>query len=351
MSDFKELEALPLIEDEGTGARFLIYNTEKGVKAELRFQDEQPWFTQAQLAEIFGVDVRTANDHISNFLSSGELDASTIRKFRIVRKEGGRQVEREIIHYSLDVALYVGYRVNSNQGVLFRRWATQVLMQYAVKGFVIDKERLKDPEDYGRIQELRRIIAEIRASDVNSYAELRQICSFAIDYDGKSAEWQDFYKRMRAKLYWAVTSHTPSMIMAERANADAPNMGLQSWSGDRIVQKDATSPASFLTEAEFRELNGVTVILLDVFSDQADMGKLTSMKEAETLFDNQLRLLNRSILTHGGNVSSDKAEAHAKAEYKMFDGKRKAERLGIEVQAYLELKAQGKALPKSRKKR
>jgi hypothetical protein len=251
----KELEPLSLLEDEA-GAQFLIYNTDKGVKTELRFVEEQPWFTQSQLAQIFGVSVPTVNERISKFFADAELDDSVIRKFRITAKNGKSY---NVQHYALDVAFYAGYRVNSKQGILFRRWATDALMQYAVKGFVIDKKRLKDPGNYNRVQELRRVIAEIRASDINYYGELRQICSFAKDYDGKSQEWQDFYKRLRAKLYWAVTSRTPSMIMAERANADAPNMGLQSWAGDGIVQKDATSPMSFLAEAEYRELNGLTL--------------------------------------------------------------------------------------------
>jgi hypothetical protein len=343
----KEFEPLPLLEDE-TGAQFLIYNTDRGVQAELRFADAQPWFTQAQLAHVFGVDVRTVSEHVQNFLKNGELGDSVIRKFRITAADGKSY---DVRHYALDVAFYAGYRVNSKEGILFRRWATQVLLQYAVKGFAVHKERLKAPGEHGRIQELRRIIAEIRASDVNFYGELREICAMARDYDAKSPEWQDFYKRMRAKLYWAVVSRTPSMLLAERANAESANMGLQSWAGSRILQKDATSPFNYLAEAEYRELNNVAVILLDVFSDQADMGKLTSMKEAGELFDNQVKLLSRPVLKHGGTVSSDDAEAHAKAEYRKFDGKRKAESLDMELKAYLELKAEGKALPRTRKKR
>ena len=141
------------------------------------------------------------------------------------------------------------------------------------------------------------------------------------------------------------------MLMAERADAGSPDMGLQSWAGDRILQKDATSAVRYLAEPEYRELNNLTVILLDVFSDQADLGKLTSMKEAEQLFERQLALLSRPVLKHGGGISSEDAEAHAKAEYKKFDDRRKAENLGIELQAYLELKAAGKALPKAKKKK
>jgi hypothetical protein len=220
----KELEPLSLFEDK-SGAQFLIYNTDNGAQTELRFCEENPWLTQSQLAQIFGVSVPTVNEHISKFIADGELDEAVIRKFRITAKDGKSY---NVQHYALDVAFYVGYRVNSKQGILFRRWATQVLLQYAIKGFVVNKERLKDPEDYGRVQELRRIIAEIRASDVNFYGELRQICAMAKDCDAKSPAWHSFYKQMRARLYWAVVSRTPSMLMVERADANAPNMGLQS---------------------------------------------------------------------------------------------------------------------------
>jgi hypothetical protein len=347
MSANQALEPLRVFENR-EGAQFIVYNTDKGAQVELRFEDEEPWVTQAQMAQIFGVDLRTANEHVQNFLKDGELDDSVIRKFRITAADGKSY---NTLHYGLDAVLYVGFRVNSNEGKLFRRWNAKVLRQYLLKGFVIDKERLKHPDDYGRVQELRRIIAEIRASDINMYGELKSICKFAKDYDPKSEEWQDFYAHMRAKLYWAVTSKTPSMIIAERADATAPNMGLQSWRGDEIIQKDATSAPSYLTETEFRELNNVTVILLDVFSDQADLGRLTSMKEAEKLFDDQLKLLRRPVLTHGGNVSSKQAEEIGKAEYKRFNAARREARLRHETNAYLELKATTKALPKPKTKK
>ena len=350
MSNASELQPLSLIEDAETGDRFVLYVRSGGTNLELRFEGDEPWATQRQMADLFGVTQQNIAYHIQEILKSGELDdVESVHKEILYTATDEKRYRTKA--YGLDMILSVGHRVNSKEGVMFRRWSRQIERQYLLKGFVVDSRRLKDPGNYDRVQELRHIIAEIRSSDINYYGELRQICSFAKDYDGKSQEWQDFYKRMRAKLYWAVTSRTPSMIMAERANAELPDMGLRSWSGDQITQRDATSPVSFLSEAEFRELNSLTVILLDVFSDQADIGKLTSMKEAEELFDNQLRLLKRSVLKHGGNISSEKAEAYAKVEYKKFDAKRKAERLGIEVQAYLELKAQGKALPKAKRKK
>ncbi|WP_088347826.1 MULTISPECIES: RhuM family protein [Rhodomicrobium] len=339
-------EPVEILEDADTGDRFLVYGTAQGVELELRFDAAEPWFSQSQLAQIFGVSVPSVNEHIGRFLADGELDEAVIRNFRITASDGKSYAVK---HYGLDVAFYVGYRVNSREGVLFRRWATQVLTRFATKGFLVHTRRLKDAENFDRIKQLREIIAEIRASDVNLYGELGQICSFCQDYDPKSQTWRDFYARMRAKLYWAVTSQTPSMLMAERANSDAPNMGLQSWAAEDIRQSDALSAASYLSEREFRELNSVTVILLDVFADQAELGRLTTMAAAESLFEKQLKLLGRSILTHGGNVSRAAADDRAKSEYQKFDAKRKAEHLFTELDALKELKNQAKDLPKTRK--
>ena len=158
----KDKPAIPLsvIEDATTGNRFVTYTTSKGVTHELQFDGEEPWFTQKDLAEMFGVDVRTVNEHIQSFRQAGELDDSTIRDFRIVRQEGNRTVERPIEHYGLDVAFYVGYRVNSTEGKLFRRWATQMLVQLATKGFVVNKRQLRGDTD--RLAELRKIITDLR---------------------------------------------------------------------------------------------------------------------------------------------------------------------------------------------
>lgn len=158
-------EPVHLVEDEATGDPILLYGTDDGVRLELRFDGSDLWMSQAQMAELFGLDVRTVNEHLSNVYREGELDeAATIRNFRIVRLEGGRQVSREINHYNLDAIISVGYRVSSKQGTLFRKWATAVLVQFATKGFVIDSPRLKSPQEHDRVAELREIIRDIRAS-------------------------------------------------------------------------------------------------------------------------------------------------------------------------------------------
>lgn len=342
MSKNEELKPVCLVEDEATGARFLLYTMPNEVVAELRFEDDQPWFTQAQLAEIFGVDVRTANEHVQKFLADGELNDSVIRKFRITATDGKSY---NVQHYALDVAFYVGYRVNSAQGILFRRWATQVLLQYATKGFVIDVRRLKEPESVDRVRELREIIRDIRASEANMYAELRRICSLCQDYDPKSDAAREFHQRMQAKLFYAVTSKTPSMIIMERADASKPNMGLATWPKADIRQSDALIAKGYLVEIELGELNRLTVILLDIFEDQLAIGKLTLMREATELLDAQLMGLRRAVLTRGGSVAHKDAEAHAKREYKKFDAQRRLQRKASADAELAELRKTGASLP------
>lgn len=343
---------LHLVNDNETGDRLLIYATEAGADVQLRVTEGTFWATQAQMAAMFGVDRRTINEHLSNIFNCGELDeAATCRKFRQVRLEGAREVTREIPLYNLNALISVGYRVGSKQGTLFRIWATDKLLRYLTKGFVIDAVRLKAPDEHDRVAELREIIRDIRASEANVYAELRRICAMCQDYDPKSPQSRRFYATMQAKLYWAVVSGTPSMVLADRADASEPNMGLQTWPKPEIRQADATNAKNYLAGAELRELNRLTTILLDIFDDQLEIGKLTLMSEADTLLEAQLANLNRVVLRNGGSVSHDTAEAHAKAEYAKFDSARR-ERRRLEAQeALAAVKSSAQHLPKPRRTR
>jgi hypothetical protein len=336
-----------LFEDATTGDRFLIYGTERGVRVELRYDGDTLWMTQAQIANLFGVERSVVTKHLANIYEEGELDPSaTSAKIALVRREGARDVTRHIDHYNLDAVISVGYRVSSKQATLFRRWATSKLVQFATKGFVIDAERLKEPGNQDRIAELRETIRDIRAAEANVYAELRRICAMCQDYDPKSEAAREFYGRMQAKLFWAVTNRTPSMLMRERLSADKPNMGLQTWDKAEITQLDATTAKNALGPTEIRELNRLTTILLDIFEDQTDIGRLTLMSEATALMDAQLRNLNRQVLNHGGNVSRDDAIAHAKAVYKRFDAARRAKRAADQLAELAALKAADRTLPK-----
>lgn len=210
-----ENQPVKLVEDEDTGDRFLVYGTEKGMRLDIQFQGDQLWMTQAQIAQLFGREVSSISRHINNIFEEQELDEQTsLQKVQ-------RSIGRPVVIYSLDVIISVGYRVSSKQATVFRRWATQTLVQFATKGFVIDQVRLKQPDNADRIRELRDIIRDIRSEEANVYAELRKICTMCQDYVSGSPEWTTFYQQSQAKFVYAVTSHTPSEIVNDRADYNA----------------------------------------------------------------------------------------------------------------------------------
>jgi len=335
-------EPVRVFEDEDSGDRFLIYNTAKGVRAELKFDGEQLWMTQAQMAQLFGRDVSVISRHIANILEENELGESPDLHFLQIKGPAGRTVTA----CSLDVVISVGYRVSSAQATLFRRWATAVLVRFATSGFVIDTERLKSGGEQDRVAELREIVRDIRGSEANVYAEIRQICSLCQDYDPKSDRWREFYRNTQAKLCYAVTNLTPAQVIVSRADASEENMGLQVWSGDAVKAADVTVAKNYLRPPEIKELNRLTDILLSIFEDQLEIGRLTTMTEAEVLLDKQLRQLGRIPLTHGGEVRKDRADVEARSQYKLFDQRRKAaEKIRVD-QEYAELRRQSGELPK-----
>jgi len=337
-------EPVHLVEDSATGDRLLIYGTDKGIKIELRYDGDTLWITQAQIAELFGRDVSTISRHINNIIEEGELtEESSLQKAQI-------STGRPAALYSLDMVISVGYRVSSAQATLFRRWATDKLVQFATKGFVIDAEQLKSPAARDRVAELKEIIRDIRSDEANVYREIRRICAFCSDYDPKSTAWHEFYAHTQAKLMYAVTTHTPSEMVISRANADHENMGLRAWKGDHITQADVDVSKNYLAEGELREFNRLTVILLDIFEDQLDLGKINTMAEVEALLDQQLKSLNRNVLRGGGSVKATHAKTHALEQYRAFSAKRKAIRHAEADAALASLKAQEKLLPKTPRK-
>ncbi len=345
-------EPVHLIEDAATGDKFLIYGTEKGLRVELRYEGETFWMSQAQIAELFQVDRSVVTKHLANIYQDGELDPGGTRaKIAQVRTEGARAVNRTVEHYNLDAIISVGYRVSSAAGTQFRKWATDKLVQFATKGFVIDAEHLKSPGGRDRVAELKEIIRDIRSDEANVYREIRRICALCSDYDPKSSAWHEFYAHTQAKLMYAVTTHTPSEMVISRANADHDNMGLRSWKGDNVTQADVDVSKNYLAEGELKEFNRLTVILLDIFEDQLDLGKLNTMSEVGTLLDNQLRSLSRQVLRGGGSVKTAQAKAHAQEQYRVFNEKRKAVRFAEADAALTALRAQEKILPKSPRKR
>lgn len=333
-----------LSEDEATGDRFLVYNSEKGMHLDVRFEGETLWMTQAQISQLFGRDVSTVSRHIANIIDEGELlEATSLQK---VQTTTGRPA----VVYNLDMVISVGYRVSSAQATAFRRWATSILVQFAKKGFVVDAPRLKRPDEHDRVAELREVIRDIRSDEANVYRELRKICAMCQDYDANSDRAREFFQRTQAKLVFAVTSQTPSEIVAMRVDHAAENMGLQTWPKDNIRKSDAVTSKNYLTEQETRELNRLTTILLDVFEDQLDLGRLVVMQDAQNLLEQQLKQLGRSILQMGGSVSAKDAKHTADREYKSFDAQRKLERRAQADKHIGELAAEAKRLPRARKR-
>lgn len=333
-----ELEPVHLQEDETTGDRFLVYGDGTGVHVEVNYEGDQLWMTQAQIAELFARDRSTITKHINNIIEEGELDeATSVQK---LHKSQGRPTAI----YSLDMVISVGYRVASKQATMFRRWATDTLVQFATKGFVVDAPRLKNPENRDRIKELRDIIRDIRSDEANVYRELRLICAMCQDYDGQSSAWHEFYKNTQAKLIYAVCSNTPAEVLRLRADAKEPNMGLRTWSNENIRKSDVATSKNYLGEGEVRELNRLTTILLDIFEDQVDIGRLKLMSEATALLDDQLRGLGRVVLGSGGKVAMTDAKAHAEREYGKFDAVRKKLRHEQADKAIAEIKATQKVI-------
>lgn len=337
-----------LVQRSDVGDPLLVYATPRGAKVELPYKGETIWASQRQMAQMFDVSVANVSSHLIKIFKHGELQEEAVIKEELITAADGKTYPTKL--YNLNAIISVGYRVESRVGTAFRIWATDILIQILTKGFYVDAERLKESGDYDRIRELRETIRDIRSSEANLYAELRRICAMCKDYDGTSRAAHRFYSHMQAKLFHAVTSQTPSEILKSRINASSPNLGLRTWPKDEIRQADALVAKNALAEAEIRELNRVTDILLSVFEDQLDLGRLVVMADARNLLDQQLKQLGRPILRGGGSILAEDAQAHAKAQYRLFDERRRLERKQQADAELAALRAQAKKLPRERKK-
>lgn len=329
MADDRQ-QPLQVVEDQDTGHRFVIYAAKDGMRLELRFDGDEPWFTQAQLAEIFGVTVPTVNEHIAKLRADGELDEATIRKFRIVRQEGSRSVNREIEHYGLDVAFYVGYRVNSREGRLFRRWATDMLVQLARRGFVVDVRRLEAPQgrpDY--FQELLDKVRHIRASEQRMWTRILELASFCSDYAVANAEdRRNFFATIQNAMHWATTQQTAAEVIASRVDRSAPNAGLTSFDGDLPTVAEAQVAMNFYSEQEIAALNLVTNLTLDFFESQAEQCRPTTLDAFLDKMRELLKLDGRPLIgrDHRGSVGMTAASQKAADEVAAFKERVRLER-------------------------
>jgi hypothetical protein len=304
---------------------FIMFASGDGkVRVECRFESDTIWLSQATMAELYDKDVRTINEHLINIFSDGELvQNSTIRKFRIVRQEGKRQVSREIDHYNLEAILAVGYRVRSPRGTQFRQWATQTLQEYLIKGFVMDDERLKNPPvgssavpDY--FDEMLERIRDIRASERRVYLRVREIFALAADYQPSLKETTQFFQTIQNKLHFACTGHTAAELIHHRADASLPHMGLTSYKGEEVRKGDVTVAKNYLTQAEVSELNRVVNMWLDFAEDQARRRQQVFLRDWQDKLDQFLQFNDREVLQDTGKVSKKIADEKAQAEYSQF---------------------------------
>lgn len=309
----------------------VLYQTEDGrTRLECRFADETLWLSQALIAELFQKDVRTINEHLQNIYDEGEIDpGATIREFRIVRREGAREVAREVEHYNLDAILAVGYRVRSERGTQFRRWATERLREYLVKGFTMDDQRLKNPPVDGSgvpdyFDELLERIRDIRASEKRMYLRVRELFALAGDYDPGKKNTTSFFQTIQNKLHFAATGQTAPELIAGRVDHTKPNMGLTAWKGDVVRKADVTVAKNYLNQDEIGELNRIVTMWLDFAEDQARRRKQVFLKDWETKLNGFLRFNERAVLRDKGTVSKGDADARAETEYEEFAARRRA---------------------------
>lgn len=309
-------------EDQQSG--FLLYKAPDGdVRIEVVLEDETVWLTQKAMGDLFGVETQTINYHLKEVFKSGELDEnSVIRKIRITASDGKKYLTN---FYNLDAIISVGYRVNSIQATHFRKWATKTLREFLIKGFVLDDERLKQGKTlFGRdyFDELLERIREIRASERRFYQKITDIyAQCSIDYDPNSEITQNFYKTVQNKLHWAITGNTAAELIANRADADKPNMGLKTWkraSKGKILKTDVATTKNYLSEKELKSLNRIVTMYLDYAESQAERQKPMTMEDWIEKLDGFLKFNEYEILYDAGKVSAKIAKNLAEEEYEKF---------------------------------
>ena len=308
-----------------TKGQFLVYQSEDGrLKIDVRLQGETAWLTQAHMAELFQTTVPNVNMHLRNIYAEGELQPeATIKDFLIVRQEGSRQVSRSVEHYNLDAVISVGYRVKSAVATRFRIWATQKLREYIVKGFVLDDERLKNPDQpFDYFDELLRRIQDIRTSERRFYQKITDIYATSIDYDPTQPESIEFFQTVQNKMHWAITGQTAAEIIHARADSAKPNMGLTSWRGAKVRKEDVAIAKNYLNEPELAALNNLVEQYLVFAEGQAMRRVPMQMKDWISKLHAFLTINDRNILTHAGNISHQMARELAEAEYDKFNRRR-----------------------------
>lgn len=306
---------------EVTSSQFLVFTSEANGTIEVRYEDGTIWLTQKLMAQLFGVDVRTISEHLRNIFRSHELNEdSVIRKFRITAVDGKAYSTQ---HYNLDAIISVGYRVNSIRATQFRQWATKVLRDFTLRGYVIDRARMEQGEILGvdYFEQLLEEIREIRLSERRFYQKVTDIFTTAVDYESSSPVAKTFFATVQNKMHYAVHGHTAAELIKERADASQPYMGLTSWKNSpdgKILRSDVTVGKNYLTADELKDLGRLVEAYLNLAESRAHRQIATTMEDWVEFLDQVLTLDAREILDNAGNISKKMADDHALREFAVF---------------------------------
>jgi hypothetical protein len=306
-------------------AEFLIFSSQAGENSiEVRVEDETVWLTQKLIGVLFDADVRTVNEHLGNIYQNGELHReATVRKFRIVQKEGDREVARNVDCYNLDAIISIGYRVNSARAIQFRQWATSVLRDFAIRGYVLDKERLKNGAFFSKeyFDTLLAEIREIRASERKFYQKITDIYATAMDYHADSGITRTFFATVQNKLHFAIHGQTAAELIVQRADHKKECMGLTTWKNapsGKIIKTDVVVAKNYLNEKELKSLDRFVTMYLDYAEDQAERNIPMTMEDWAGKLNAFLQFNEREILDNPGKVSQEIAKAFAESEFEKY---------------------------------
>lgn len=309
-----------------TQSSILFYQTEEGSsRIEVRLEEGTVWLSQVMIAELYQTTKQNISLHIRHIFDEGELNPEgTVKQYLTVQTEGSRTVQRNIDYYNLDMILAIGYRVRSSRGTQFRGWATERLRDYLIKGFVLDDLRLKEGRSIGAdyFDELLERIRDIRASEKRFYQKIRDIYTLSIDYDPRAGATQEFFKIVQNKLHWAITGHTAAELIAERVDANKPNMGLTNWKGAKVRRNDVTVAKNYLNADEIRQLNRIVTMYLDYAETQAERRRPVYMKDWREKLDAFLQFNEQAILHDAGRVTMEVARQLALGQYEKFSERR-----------------------------
>jgi hypothetical protein len=308
---------------EAPKGELVLYQTDDGrTRIECRFEGDTIWVTQLQLAELFETSVPNINLHLKAVYEEGELDeAATIKPYLIVRAEGKRSVSRRVLHYSLPAVLAVGFRVRSHRGTQFRKWAIKLIEEFVEKGFVMDDERLKNPPGPGQtdyFDDLLERIRDIRSSERRFYQKVLDIYALSADYDPRVEASRMFFRTVQNKLHWAAHGQTAAELIAARADASKPNMGLTSWTGSTPRKGDVEIAKNYLSFEELEALNGVVTAYLEFAELQAKNRRVMYMRDWIEKLDSFLKLADKDVLTSAGKISHELAIERANTQYELF---------------------------------